>query len=1550
MTSGWSKKISSSELRLSDGDVEFVDALAASFVPSFERLFGAARIATYLTTTLQLARRLNRSWYAFEIVSAEAAKHPDGAPSLFTVDIASVDQAHLVDSFRALLDRFGLEPKVTLHPLMTVKRDSDGQIIASKRTGTKDAPGRLESFIHFEFYAIESQLDMASLTDAIERVFRCLSLFLEDFSDLDALLAGARWQIGMLGQHPELFLVLGAGKISDGRLQPDSALGVLRILESEEIGAIEDAFEALGEAPTLIPVSSPMISNEAMIAGKCSAEKADIIVGVPSRRPGSFGDRAAKLLVEIGELLRIPQESYSFRELQESLAIIAEIEIAFAPEQRLYDGIASLLLSRETNQIVAYASSLSSSDALRIYVYVPTSRYRSGISRYIEESLRQSLPGATVFCAEARVDAKSARLDVDILKSDVKSLQLPLDDLISRVTQTAKNATRTWSDRLEDEAANRFPDQDAREICRRYQGTFDSTYQNDYSAAVGADDIRRIETALAGNGLWVGFTTDVGQKPLEEILNGSKPLRLRVIHLGEKQKLSSLLPLVETFGLSVVDEVPYQLYAPDSSKPVWLYDLGVETPADTKEIPDSTISQFAATFEEVFLGGLDADLLNSLVLRAGLDTHGVVLLRAIAYYQRFLVGGFSAASALDTVCAYPKIARALVEFFEFRFKRADESTLSRLHRDLVVELIDAVKVLEHDQFFRVILQIVDATLRTNLYVRASAVDPVVIKLNSKAVPGLVEPIPEVETFVFSPNVEGIHLRSSLVARGGIRYSDRKDDYRLEILGLMKAQAVKNSLIVPHGAKGGFVIRGTSSDDKVIERCYDAFVEGLLSVTDNIQGGVVVHPSIGPIYDGDDPYLVVAADKGTAAFSDRANALALEHDFWLGDAFASGGSAGYDHKAMGITAKGAWISVRQHFAFLGIDPELDPIDVVGIGDMSGDVFGNGMLLSKSVRLVAAFDHRDIFIDPDPDPILSLQERHRLFALARSSWKDYDPALISEGGGVFSRAAKSIDVGAPVAAVLGTDAGSYSPNELVRAILAAPVDLIWNGGIGTYVRSGIESNGDIGDKGNDGVRVPAAAIRAKVIAEGGNLGISQLARIELSRRGVLLNTDAIDNSAGVDTSDHEVNLKILYQHAPSLAGLNRDKLLNSLAGEVQQLVLADNMWQNWALSMAMSEFEEMVGAYAEFVTMLERHGGLDRQVEFLPGDAVLTSGYSITRPELSVLMAYEKLRVKSELASQGVESIPLLARAALSYFPLELMDRISVDAASHPLWPQLVANQLANHIVNVAGPTYLMRSVEESGLTVAAVAQCFVAAGQIFGTTSALVAIMSRRGGQFVEALDGFTQTARFHERATRWLMRDAARNLDIDIDYFRLAVQKVIEGFPEVLSPRYRQRFEAESSRFAVPPGDLDIFALARLAPFSTSIMEISRLTQDYPAADVTEVARVYFEVGEALAIPELLDSASGLARRSNWERQVRISVRDDLDSVHAQAFQRIMSGGVSAESRSRMAKYQDYGAELVLGWTAKVLPEAGTPELIDSDRLAMLVVATRRLRAMVESS
>ncbi|HLJ08565.1 MAG TPA: NAD-glutamate dehydrogenase domain-containing protein, partial [Acidimicrobiia bacterium] len=669
------------------------------------------------------------------------------------------------------------------------------------------------------------------------------------------------------------------------------------------------------------------------------------------------------------------------------------------------------------------------------------------------------------------------------------------------------------------------------------------------------------------------------------------------------------------------------------------------------------------------------DGFNRLVLGAGLTGREVAILRAYSKYLRQVGSAFSQAYMERTLAGNPHIARLLVELFHARFDPArlpdPEDEASGLGKRLEAA-IDAVASLDEDRILRSFLALVQATLRTNWFQSHPAGHPVAFKLDPAQVPDLPLPRPRYEIFVCSPRVEGVHLRGGRVSRGGLRWSDRREDFRTEVLGLMKAQMVKNAVIVPVGAKGGFVLKrppaapagGTADREALaaeVAACYRDFVSALLDLTDNIAGGEVVHPPAVYAYDSDDPYLVVAADKGTATFSDLANSISAEYGFWLGDAFASGGSSGYDHKKMGITAKGAWESVKRHFRDFGVDADTAPITVAGIGDMSGDVFGNGMLCSRSLRLVAAFDHRHVFIDPDPDPERSAAERERLFNLARSSWADYDPSVISAGGGVFPRSAKAIPLSPEARAALGTDADVLRPAELIKAVLRAPVDLLWNGGIGTYVKASTETHGDAGDKANDAVRIDAGELRARVVGEGGNLGFTQRARVEYALAGGRINTDAIDNSAGVDCSDHEVNIKILLDAVVAdgeMTGRQRDRLLAEMTDEVAAMVLRDNYDQTGALAVARAQAAAMVDVHTRYLRKLESEGSLDRAIEFLPGDDVLAQRRSartgLTTPEFAVLLAYTKLDVAHRLLASDACEDPWFERELVAYFPTPLRE--------------------------------------------------------------------------------------------------------------------------------------------------------------------------------------------------------------------------------------------------------------------------------------------------------
>src|SRR5215207_2090451 len=866
--------------------------------------------------------------------------------------------------------------------------------------------------------------------------------------------------------------------------------------------------------------------------------------------------------------------------------------------------------------------------------------------------------------------------------------------------------------------------------------------------------------------------------------------------------------MFESMGLRVRDERPYEV-TPSDGSPTWIYDFGVEYDADGELDVDEVRERFQDAFVRVWRGEVENDGFNGLVLRAGLDWRDVTVLRAVARYLRQARVAFSQRYMAQALIAHPGIATALVELFRARFDpdRERGPEIADASAQQIEEAIEAVESLDEDRILRGFLAVVGAMLRTNHFqsnARGAPKPYLSFKLDPARIPLLPAP---------RPRFEGVHLRGGAVARGGLRWSDRREDFRTEILGLMKAQMVKNALIVPVGAKGGFVVKRPPAAREALREevvaCYRTFISGLLDVTDTIADGRVVPPRDVVRHDGDDPYLVVAADKGTATFSDTANAIAQEYGFWLGDAFASGGSVGYDHKAMGITARSAWVSVARHFRELGIDIQSTEFSVVGIGDMSGDVFGNGMLLSPHIRLVGAFDHRHVFIDPDPDPAVSFAERRRLFELPRSSWDDYDRSLISEGGGVWPRTAKSITVSEAAQTALGIEADRLTPSELIRALLRSPVDLLWNGGIGTYVKATSENNADVGDKANDAVRVDARELRCRVVGEGGNLGFTQRGRIEYALAGGRINTDAIDNAGGVNCSDHEVNIKILLDAVVAdgdLTAKQRNRLLADMSDAVGERVLRGSYLQTQALSLALAQASSMIDVHDRMMRSLEQVGRLDRDLEALPdGEASAERGGGLTQPELAVLLAYSKITLYAALLDSDLPEDEALTAELADYFPAPLPKRFADRLPQHRLRREIVATRVTNGIVDRAGTTFVFRLQEDTGAAPADIARACAVARDVFDM---------RGFWADVEALDlevaASAQIAmlldarRLVERATRWLLRSRPPPLDIgsEIERFADGANAVAEALPGVLVDAEREEFEARMAALVdegVPP-------------------------------------------------------------------------------------------------------------------------------------------------------
>jgi glutamate dehydrogenase len=983
---------------------------------------------------------------------------------------------------------------------------------------------------------------------------------------------------------------------------------------------------------------------------------------------------------------------------------------------------------------------------------------------------------------------------------------------------------------------------------------------------------------------------------------------------------------------------------------------------------------FEDALNALWRGRIEDDGFNALVLDAHLSWRQVVVLRAYAKYLRQAGSAFSQRYIERVLAFNVPVTRLLLRLFESRFDPARAKGAAERGEAIAEEirgLLDEVEILDHDRILRSYLGLILATQRTNYFrdtpspVPSDAIGEtpyLVLKLDAGAVPELPDPRPRFEAFVYSPRLEAVHLRFASVARGGLRWSDRREDFRTEILGLAKAQEVKNSVIVPSGAKGGFVCKhlpdpgDREAYQAEVLACYKTFIAAMLDITDNLHDGKVVPPPGVVRHDGDDTYLVVAADKGTATFSDTANEISRGYGYWLGDAFASGGSEGYDHKKMAITARGAWESVKFHFATLGVDPQTTEFTVAGIGDMSGDVFGNGMLLSEHILLVAAFDHRHIFLDPAPDAAASFAERQRLFALPRSSWADYDSGLISAGGGIFPRTAKSIPVSPHASQVLGLGEAVHAmpPDQLISAILAAPVDLLWNGGIGTYIKASSQSHADAGDRANDAVRIDAAQLRAKVVAEGGNLGLTQAARIEYAMRGGLVNTDFIDNSAGVDTSDHEVNIKILLQPGVNRGELTpaaRGELLHAMTDEVAALVLRQNYDQNRALAAAGAQAAQMLHVHSRYLRRLEREHRIGRRLDSLPGDKEIaerrSAGLGLTAPEFAVLLAQAKISAVQEVLGSTLPDDPFLRSVLTSYFPEPLQAAYAGEMGLHPLRREIVTTIVVNDMVNRGGTTFLFRMNEETGAPIPDISRAWVVAREVYDMT------------QFwdqVERLDGRVSVAtrislalegrKLTERAVRWLLQNWRPPFGIQdtIGFFADGVRAVGASLPKLLSGRdlatFTERQQAAVAREV--PAELAERVAAMVPAYSA--FDIVSVAAD-TSSDVTETAGIYFAMGGRLQIARLRDQIVALPRDDRWNTMARGTLRDDLYAAHAALVCDVLKATGPGSPEERLAEWSERN-EAAVRRAGQTLTEIWETE---RSTLATLSVAVRAVRSLVAS-
>ncbi len=1319
---------------------------------------------------------------------------------------------------------------------------------------------------------------------------------------------------------------------------------------------------------------------------------------------------------KVQEVLRgagFSPNSHDGRDLLQILETYPRDELFQTPADELRTIVTSVLYLQERRRLRLYLRKDAYGRYYSALVYLPRDRYTTEVRLRIVDILKEELRGASVDFSAWNTESILSRLHFVVRVAPGTELPRIGEGDRERIESRLVDAARSWDDGFAEALNAECGEERAAELLHRYLGAFPEGYKADHSPRAAVADLVHLAKLSAGSaedGRGPGGDQDFALSLYEPVGAGPGERRFKIYRTGGQVSLSSVLPVLTRLGVEVTDERPYELRCSDRTT-AWIYDFGLRMPRAVgmpgDHLGDDARERFQDAFAAVWTGQAESDGFNALVLGAGLSWRQAMVLRAYAKYLRQAGSTFSQDYMEDTLRTNVHTTRLLVSLFEARLAPKRQSAGTELIDGLLEEVqgaFDQVASLDEDRILRSFLTVIKATLRTNFFQsageggedgqghnhRADGAGPVALtgrrgakkaadrphgyvsmKFDPQAIPDLPAPRPAYEIWVYSPRVEGVHLRFGKVARGGLRWSDRREDFRTEILGLVKAQMVKNTVIVPVGAKGGFVAK--QLPDPSVDRdawlaegiaCYKTFISALLDITDNLVAGEVVPPAAVVRHDEDDTYLVVAADKGTATFSDIANEVAQSYDFWLGDAFASGGSAGYDHKGMGITARGAWESVKRQFRELGQDTQTEDFTVVGVGDMSGDVFGNGMLLSEHIRLVAAFDHRHIFIDPNPDAASSYAERRRLFELPRSSWADYNKELVSPGGGIFSRSAKSVQVNAHIRAALGIEKATsgivkMTPADLMRAILKAPVDLLWNGGIGTYVKAGAETHADVGDKANDAIRVDGAELRVQVVGEGGNLGLTQLGRIEFAQhggdRGGRVNTDAIDNSAGVDTSDHEVNIKILLNAVVTDGDLTvkqRNKVLAEMTDEVGTLVLRNNYAQNTALANSVAQAPSLLHAQQRFMRRLERDGHLDRDLEFLPNDRQikerLAAGRGLTQPELAVLIAYTKITAADELISTSLPDDPYLRRLLHEYFPQAVRERFAEQIDGHALRREIITTLLVNDTVNTGGSTFLHRLREESGASLEEIVRAQLAAREIFDLASVW---------DDVEALDNVVRadvqtrirlhSRRLVERGARWLLNNRPQPLQLadTVAFFTEGVASVSAELPKLLRGQDAEWYQKirDDLAGADVPDDL----ARRVAGFSATFPALDIVAvADRVHQDPLAVAEVYFDLADRLSIARLMDRIIELPRADRWQSMARASIREDLYAAHSALTADVLAAGDGTATPEQRFKAWEEKNAAILGRARATLEEIQGSDSFD---LANLSVAMRTMRTLLRT-
>jgi glutamate dehydrogenase len=1549
-------------------------------------------LATIALSHLQLARR-RRSRALLRVFNPTLREH--GYLSAHTViEMVNDDMPFLVDSIGLALTQRALTLHFLAHPIFAVTRNGAGllQSLYERGNGPDGKKQRLESFQHIEVDRIVDPATLRSLQLEIERSMRdvrvaCIdwakmqsaarrtaddlnslnSRFdARDVSETQALLAwmenrhftflGFReYRLrGVRGRESlEPVENTGLGILRPGHKHPESTSRILasdirRQSRSRVLALVTKAnFQSTVHRPGYLDyVGVKHFGPKGRLIGERR------FLGLWTSAAYSTNPREIPMVrhkvAQVVQHFNLAADSHDGKALQHILETFPRDELfqASVPElNRVVTGIFGLQERPRVRLLLRR-------DPFRRFhsclVFVPREKYNTLVRQRVERVVSETFAAFSMESQVQIAESNLARIHI-VARTPPETPRVDLDELELRIAA----AVRSWFDAFKSALFARFDEAYALELFATYAQAFPAAYTEDFSGEAAALD--------------VSFLEAVEKEPQRLHLDIYRPeprrkdrFFLKIFRGRDAIPISDLLPMLENMGLKVIAERPYELEIPGGRR-AWIQDLELVMQMPTVIKFEALDREIKSAFTAVWTGRMDSDGFNQLTLTTGVPWRLVTVLRA---YCRYLLQAglpFSQGYIAQVLVSNTALARAFADLFVTRFdpqlsasKR--RSALARLEQR-IRSAIEEVTGSDEDRILRALWSALSATVRTNAYQWAEPgqfKDYLSFKIESQRLRELPLPKPLFEVFVFSPRMEGVHLRMGYVARGGIRWSDRREDFRTEILGLMKAQQVKNTVIVPVGAKGGFVVRRALMGDREAQQaevigCYQTLIKGLLDITDNIVDDKIVAPDNVVRHDGDDAYLVVAADKGTATFSDIANAIAGEYGFWMGDAFASGGSAGYDHKKMAITARGAWECVKRHFREIGVDIQKQNFSVAGIGDMAGDVFGNGMLQSPHIRLLAAFNHQHIFIDPQPDAVRSFAERERLFALPRSSWEDYSKAAISKGGGVYARSAKSLTLSREAQTLLELPAQA-TPNEVIKAILKSHVDLLWNGGIGTYVKASSESHSDVGDRSNDALRIDARELNCKVIGEGGNLGFSQLGRIEYARRGGRLNTDFIDNSAGVNCSDVEVNLKILLNGAVRSKEITRgarDRLLLKMTDEVAALVLRNNYLQGQAISAGEFQAKERLSESAYVIRSLERSGDLNRALEFLPSDEEIAerrkAGEGLTRPELAVTLSYGKIWLYKALIHSDVPEDPYLSAELARYFPTPVQQRFAARLKRHRLRREIISTAITNSLINRMGPVFPVRAQDDTGADPAAIARAYTIAREVFAVRDIWAQI---------EALDNLSpaavqytamfQTARLLRHMSYWLLENRRDDLDIEraVGRYAAPVAELTGNLGQVLSATGQARLAVLHSRLIeqqVPEQLATRIASLESLHCALDLVEAAMQAR----LKIGFAAQAYFDIGERIGLAWIKEQIDTLGAEGHWQAVARSTLSDNL-----YALQRKITGAVLA------CKGRDAGAR-VDSWTQRhaaaveslkrIVVDLRTGAAPDFATLSVALQAVRRL-------